>query len=483
MLFAAAATVLGGAFVLASGPARGVVMLASIAGPTAAIVVLLVRGRLQVPRSWLVVLGLFGLLAVNGAVWLRPAGSPGHVPPTGILVDLAVILGFMCLLSGSALILAPFARRDRGGILDAAILGVGAASVLWTLIAPNLTDAADATEGRRVYAMVGTVLSTTVASMVGRAATTSRRARAPLGYVCVAVVLTLAGIAGQVLTRPHGGPPSLWFGLTWIIAFVALGSAALHPARALLDELASRTPDRLSGGRLVALGVAMALNPAIAGALALRGRAIDWTLLCVTSVAIIPLVLTRIAQLAAGERAAEGELARIANHDALTGLLNRRVALLRLDEEMDLLDAGRLDALTVVFLDVDGLKVVNDAHGHAAGDALLVGIAERLQAAVRDGDLVARLGGDEFVVVSPGPVEVVGRNGVERIRAALAAPVVWNGIVLPAVASLGTVTAVAGQFRSADQMLALADLRMYEDKRSRGRRGEDAVLPITGHAS
>ena len=97
-------------------------------------------------------------------------------------------------------------------------------------------------------------------------------------------------------------------------------------------------------------------------------------------------------------KAHENELRRIAHHDALTGLPNRVLLTDRLQQALIQSDRrGRL--MAVAYLDIDGFKPVNDTHGHAAGDLLLVELAQRMQAVLREGDTLARLGGDEFVCV------------------------------------------------------------------------------------
>ena len=95
---------------------------------------------------------------------------------------------------------------------------------------------------------------------------------------------------------------------------------------------------------------------------------------------------------------ARTELHHLANHDDLTGLPNRSNLLGRMAE---VLAREPADPHTLIFGDVDGLKAVNDRHGHQAGDALLAEVAARLRGVMRAGDFVARLSGDEFVVMIP----------------------------------------------------------------------------------
>src|SRR3984957_43173 len=108
---------------------------------------------------------------------------------------------------------------------------------------------------------------------------------------------------------------------------------------------------------------------------------------------------TQIQSLAKVESLAT-EVYKLAALDQLTGLYNRRSGEQRLSQEMSRAQRhGR--PLTVLLMDIDGLKLVNDTHGHAAGDLVLKGFAERLQRAIRGSDLAVRLGGDEFMVLLP----------------------------------------------------------------------------------
>ncbi len=126
-----------------------------------------------------------------------------------------------------------------------------------------------------------------------------------------------------------------------------------------------------------------------------------------------------LARLAVETDRAAQRLSFQARHDALTGLANRNVLLGQLDEQLFVASRSGVE-LAVLFCDLDGFRVVNDALGHAAGDALLIEAAQRLRAEVRDVDIVARHGGDEFVVLCPmltDPDEAV--RLAERVRRVL----------------------------------------------------------------
>jgi diguanylate cyclase (GGDEF)-like protein/PAS domain S-box-containing protein len=175
--------------------------------------------------------------------------------------------------------------------------------------------------------------------------------------------------------------------------------------------------------------------------------------------------------------ATEDELRRRALEDPLTGLGNR--ALLMSHLERELRHGARLgNRLSLLLIDLDRFKVVNDTLGHSAGDTLLRQVATRLSACVRDEDIVARPGGDEFVVVSTrtDSDQAIARIA-QRLLDAFAEPFDVEGRELSCSASMGIAVAVSGD-ESVGELLRDADVAMYRAKEIGGGRFEvfDAAL-------
>jgi diguanylate cyclase (GGDEF)-like protein len=154
----------------------------------------------------------------------------------------------------------------------------------------------------------------------------------------------------------------------------------------------------------------------------------------------------------------------LASHDDLTGLPNRRALERYLDTVLVRAQRGNR-RLAVGLLDLDDLKPINDSLGHAAGDRILVEVANRLRQVLRDSDYVARLGGDEFVLVLENSEYAADLDGLlERIGASLQQPMTIDNEVLSVSASLGIAMYSSEAHVSGEQMLRRADQAMYQVK-------------------
>lgn len=166
----------------------------------------------------------------------------------------------------------------------------------------------------------------------------------------------------------------------------------------------------------------------------------------------------------------EEEIRNLAFYDVLTRLPNRRLFMDRFRAALTI-SARRQDYGSVLFIDLDRFKVLNDSMGHDYGDLLLVEVAARLKSCVREMDTVARLGGDEFVVLLEGiseNLEEASRHVVfvaEKIRGALAHPYVLKGYEHHSSPSIG-ISLFRGHEATVDELLQQADLAMYQAKNS-----------------
>ncbi len=171
----------------------------------------------------------------------------------------------------------------------------------------------------------------------------------------------------------------------------------------------------------------------------------------------------------------EAQALRLADRDGLTGLYNRR-------KMLELLEGAVANAaqcrqhLGLLFIDLDGFKKVNDEHGHAMGDRLLMTVASRIAGRTRSGDFVCRYGGDEFIVILPGAADRSAmREVADSIARRVALPYRIDGTELRVTASIG-LSHYPDAAASAAELLQRADQAMYRAK-AQGSQPEHSAVP------
>lgn len=161
----------------------------------------------------------------------------------------------------------------------------------------------------------------------------------------------------------------------------------------------------------------------------------------------------------------EAKIHRLAHHDELTGAANRR-HFYEVAQDTLVRAAQGGGVFSLLYLDLDDFKGVNDRYGHACGDALLKLVSTRLQGLLRGGDLLARFGGDEFVLLLKGVSAAEAAGVTARCRAALSDPFVIDGRQLSGLGSLGVVS-YPKHGTTIDELLRHADAAMYREKKRR----------------
>lgn len=159
-------------------------------------------------------------------------------------------------------------------------------------------------------------------------------------------------------------------------------------------------------------------------------------------------------------------LEKLADRDPLAPVLNRRAFVRELTRMIAFAERYATSG-SVVYLDIDGMKRINDAHGHGAGDAALKHVAEVLLRDVRSSDIVGRLGGDEFgIILAQADGRAAAAKATSLARAIEGEPISWQGATLELGVSYGSYTFAGGE--DVDEALGAADRAMYAQKHGTG---------------
>jgi diguanylate cyclase (GGDEF)-like protein len=422
------------------------------------------------------------LLAVSNGLWLlgdlawagytyllgREAPFPSWADAAYLasyaLVPVAVVAGF-----GAAGRLA-----SVRGLLDATVIAVAVGFAGWELLVrPQLGAPLDAATVTGIaYPLAGVAILVTLLAVVF-----SAHRAVPLSVVGVAAAFTVAAVTDvgyTWLVVVNSYVPGRWLNLGWQLEAVVMCLALLVALRH--DEAPSR--DRPVGRDLT-------LVPALAGVATvlavvggdLRDGEVD-PMGVLVALAVLATLVVRFGLSTADLRRtttrldeARREQERLAVTDVLTGLYNRRFITEMLSIEVDRAHRSRR-SVSLVAIDIDRFKRINDTSGHAAGDAVLVEVARRLSAALRSSDVLARVGGEEFLVLAHDTEAEAVLELAERLRLAVRRspiPVPGTG---PVTVTVSAGVASIGDGDTAETLAQRADRGLYAAKEA----GRDRVM-------
>lgn len=332
-------------------------------------------------------------------------------------------------------------------LVDTLFVSLAVGVVLWTVMIGPDGGALDTGTATVV------VLSTLIMSIIVGLTTSPGAKPRALTVLCLGVTFALvaAMFRGELV-------PDAWIS---VVAFMARVLVLVSPlAHDAADLIRPSTPQRTHRPRLAMIGIGLLLLTGLnsvhgirSGWLASAGSVVGLPLLAV-------LLLWRVSQVIRENDEITMALHEAAHTDALTLLENRRA--IQRSVSRAVADGQHV---TLLFVDLNGFKAINDRHGHDVGDEVLVHVSARMRTAVRTDDVVGRLGGDEFLVVLPGAVsQTTVAEVIERLEHALSRPLVIDGETLWVGASIGLASRTDQE--SADALLARADAAMYTAKRS-----------------
>jgi diguanylate cyclase (GGDEF)-like protein len=409
--------------------------------------------------------------AAGEAIWCYYELLVGRETPFPSLADAGFLIFPVLALAG--LLIRPsaaFAGQGRVRVgLDAALVSASLFLITWiTALGQVYRAGADshfATVVSLAYPVSDLVLVTVAVVVISYARTGYRSGLITIvaGLVCLSVAdsgfayLTAIGHYGAVNFIDAG----------WVAGFLVIAVAAVLDHTVHDDTVSALTP------RTALLLPYLPATAAIAIVLhQVSTKKLDSTTGWAAALLAIALVSRQVLVLL-DNRTLMSRISHQALHDVLTGLANRALFGDRLTHALEL-HRRDMRTVTVLLLDLDDFKTVNDTLGHPCGDELLVRVTERILATVRTGDTVARLGGDEFAILMEDGGDAM--DTASRLLRSLDQPIAIAGLQLSVRASIGVATLSPGEDSvDATEMLKRADLAMYAAKHA----GKATVMPYS----
>ncbi|MDQ3756915.1 MAG: EAL domain-containing protein [Actinomycetota bacterium] len=370
--------------------------------------------------------------------------------------------------------------RDRGHVFDVLVVTMSLLALAWRYVIDPALSTPGASSQARATAIAYPLAQLGLLALAVRLDLLAALRNSAEVAFAVWIAGELASDAAYGLTSAQG---SFFYGhplsIGWLVSYAAIGAFALDPnARRVLEPHDEEAPPSV-GRRLTLLGLASLapLTLLIAPVQLDRDESLVIGLASALSFALVLYRVSRLTVDVLEQRRLTGQLEEMTDQlrgqafrDPLTGLANRVLLSERLTHALERPQARSSDGVSVLVIDLDGFKHVNDSMGHEAGDELLREVAARLLATVRPGDTVARPGGDEFAVLLEPADPPTAMRVAARVVESLRSPLTLGSRVVRPFASVGV--AVSEEGFDAQAIMRYADVAMYAAKSSGGDRWE-----------
>jgi len=363
-----------------------------------------VVGAVRMPpahrRIWWAFATAQGLFLVGDLLWTL-FEDVLHTEPFPSVADVAYLGQYPALALGMLWLARGRRRgRDRAAFLDAAILTTGFTVVGTVFFVAPAAETGGSTTLSQVVAAAYPVGDLLVLALAVRMLTAGIvRSPALLG-VFGAIATLLAADLHYVVTVVNEAAYPTWIDIAYLMSYLLLGFAVLHPSAHALSEPGPERPERVTAARLVLLGAALVLAPLTGQVARLTGvEHGPWVVFVGGCVAAV-LVVLRLGDLVQDLQRTAIQLSALARKDGLTGIPNRRTW----DHELSRACAIAREEgapLTAAVLDMDNFKQFNDTYGHLKGDLVLKETAAAWASILQGRGFLARYGGEEFTALIP----------------------------------------------------------------------------------
>ncbi|GIE32708.1 hypothetical protein Ait01nite_057530 [Actinoplanes italicus] len=448
---------------------------AYVVGVIAAVVAATVGIRANLPREhrrpWLLILATLCVSLVGECtrLLLRVVEPLAHTA-LAVIPALVMIPSYLLLGAGVLdLLRRSRAADDDPARVDTVLIFVGSALLVWSLwIEPWIAGPDPRWQNllAALMPLIGVLLFAFALPML-----LLGRTRAPALWFFVTSGVALLAANMMLATRGWFAPgpesmPLHVVGGAMLLAYIGIAACALHPTVIVLGQPVQGRSRLLNKGRTAMITASLCV-PTVLGVAAPPQSQTFSLVRAALSLALIGVVIARVVRANNSRARAEQETRWRAQHDPLTRLPNREMLAATVTRWTA--RGGAQSRVSVLLLDLDRFKLINDHWGHETGDELLCAVAARITTATRAEDLVCRVGGDEFAVALSAPDdEPVAEQLAERLRAVVAEPLPLSVGAVDVTTSIGI--AHAEHDSTAVSLLRDADVAMYRAKDS-GRNG------------